>query len=61
MFILVILVVSVGIGKTMDAGSAAAIDIHPESTVGVEQSLGAGNVYVQFLNLRLLTTHVDPI
>ena len=46
MFILVILAVSVGIGKTMDAGSAAAIDIYPQSTVGVEQALGTGDIYV---------------
>ena len=46
MFILVILVVSVGIGKAMDTGSATTIDIYPESSVGVEQALGTGDVYV---------------
>ena len=46
MFILVILVVSIGVGKAMDTGSTSAIDIHPESTVGIEQALGTGDVYV---------------
>ena len=35
-FVFIKLIITIGIGETMDAGSTATIDVHPERAVGVE-------------------------
>ena len=59
-FVLVILVVAVGVGQAMDTG-VSAVDVHPQSTVRVEQTLCAGNVDIELLDLDLVTARVDPV
>ena len=60
-FVFIKLIITIGIGETMDAGGTATVYVYPERAVGVEQSLGAGDIDVEFLHLDLLATRVDTV
>ena len=60
-FVFIKLIITVGIGETMDAGGPAAVYVYPERAVGVEQALSAGDSDVEFLHLDLIAARVDAV
>ena len=60
-FVFIKLIITIGIGETMDAGGTATVYVYPERAVGVEQALGAGDIDVEFLHLDLLAARVDTV
>ena len=55
------LAIAICIGKAMDPGSTTAIDIHPEGSMGIEQTLSTGDFDIQFLYLKLAVTWINTI